>query len=210
DPLRLAPPAAAAPGRWLTSGKTVYNNNGTPVRQYEPFWSPTGAYDDRAYGVYITYWYDPLVREIRIDKRKGFFSKVEFTPWRLKQYDPDDTVKDSQFYKHHINAGQCDLPPEECDALRQAARFYNTPATQVLDNTGYPFLTIEDNLGAVTKNALDAIVKDTPISAEALRDDLKQKGYLDQQDFVTERFHPYRPGFRLDLDPAYERFAAPV
>src|SRR3990172_8493951 len=46
--------------------------------------------------------YDPLLREIRVDTPKGFFSKVEFTPWETKHYDENDTVKDSTYYKKFI------------------------------------------------------------------------------------------------------------
>lgn len=208
DPLPLAPPDAAAPGCWLTTGKTLYNNKGAPVRQYEPFWSASGAYDDGAYGVFATYQYDALLREIRVDTPKGFFTKVAFTPWWQKHYDADDTVKDSEFYRKNIDNPA--LPPDERDALIKAAAFYNTPATQVFDNAGHPFLTIEDNLGALATSAFNAIVKGTPISSAALWNELNAKGYLDAQGFVTERFQPYWPGFMLSLDPAYAQFAGPL
>src|SRR5207244_1865452 len=35
----------AAP-RWVGTGRTVYNNKGKPVKQYEPFFSSTHLYED--------------------------------------------------------------------------------------------------------------------------------------------------------------------
>jgi hypothetical protein len=34
--------------RWVGTGRTVFNNKGNPVKQYEPFFSATSAYEDEA------------------------------------------------------------------------------------------------------------------------------------------------------------------
>ena len=34
--------------RWLGTGRTVYNNKGNPVKQYEPFFSFTSDYESDA------------------------------------------------------------------------------------------------------------------------------------------------------------------
>ena len=39
---------AAVPTRWLGSGWTIYNNKGAPVRQYEPFFTASSAFEFRA------------------------------------------------------------------------------------------------------------------------------------------------------------------
>ena len=38
----------AVPTRWLGSGWTIYNNKGAPVRQYEPFFTASSAFEFRA------------------------------------------------------------------------------------------------------------------------------------------------------------------
>jgi flagellar basal body rod protein FlgG len=32
--------------RWVGTGRTVLNNKGNPIKQYEPFFSATSAYED--------------------------------------------------------------------------------------------------------------------------------------------------------------------
>ncbi|NEQ64449.1 MAG: hypothetical protein F6K21_02905 [Symploca sp. SIO2D2] len=127
--------------RWLSSGGKVYNNKGNPVRVYEPYYINTHEYIDHPtlneFGVSSVLHYDPLERVIRVDTPKGFFTKVEFTPWEEKHYDENDTVEDSPYYQNHIDeGGNCDLDPAECQALKKAAKFYNTPDIKILDNLG--------------------------------------------------------------------------
>ncbi len=86
---------APAEVRWLTSGRTVYNNKGKPVKQYEPFYTATVEYIPEPklnqHGVTHVTHYDPLLRVVRVTNPDGFFSKVEFTPWEEKHYDENDT-----------------------------------------------------------------------------------------------------------------------
>lgn len=137
--------------RWLVSGRTVYNNKGKPVRQYLPYFSPIPGYEsqvemDPALPPPTITHYDPLLRVIRIDTPKGFFSKVEFTPWQQSVWDQNDTVKDSPYYINfmdHYPSNPNQAQQDEKDALDKAAQFYNTPAIQVFDNQGHPFLNIQ-------------------------------------------------------------------
>lgn len=137
--------------RWLTSGRSVYNNKGKVCEAYLPYYSPTPQFETQdeitlKYKVpppAITH-YDPLLREIRKDTPKGFFSKVEFTPWEQSSYDEDDTVLDAAYYKNFV------LPPDptpqqlaEKKALQMAAQFYGTPSTNILDNMGGVIRTIQ-------------------------------------------------------------------
>ena len=56
------------PGRgevdgWVGSGWTIFNNKGKPVRQYEPFFTPTHDFEFAAIGgVSSTLFYDPVGR----------------------------------------------------------------------------------------------------------------------------------------------------
>ncbi|WP_293115956.1 toxin TcdB middle/C-terminal domain-containing protein [Moorena sp. SIO4G3] len=134
--------------RWLTSGRKVYNNKGNPVKQYEPYYLNTYEYVNNEilnqFGVSDTLYYDPLERVIRTETAKGFFSKVEFTPWGERYFDENDTIKDSPYYKAN-NPSQPDpsspyynsnLTAQERAALTKAAVFYHTPEEKILDNLG--------------------------------------------------------------------------
>jgi RHS repeat-associated protein len=132
--------------RWLSSGRTVYNNKEKPIKQYEPFYVAGHNYSSESffgsYGVTPILHYDPLLRVIRTDTPKGFFIKVEFTPWEIRKYDENDTVLDSIFYSNFPS------PPwgedeGEGQALSKAVAHYNTPQVSLLDTLGREYQSIE-------------------------------------------------------------------
>ena len=88
--------------RWLGNGRTVLNNKGNAVMQYEPYFSDTPAFEDAKemveQGVTPLLHYDPLGRLVRTDFPDGTFTKVAFTQWGSAAYDPVDTVKESAWY----------------------------------------------------------------------------------------------------------------
>lgn len=148
--------------RWLSSGGTVYNNKGNPVQKYEPYYIDTYEYVDNprlnTLGVSSVLYYDPLQRVIRVDTPKGFFTKVEFTPWEEKHYDENDTVKDSRYYQENVNNSNLDVG--ERQALVKAAKFYNTPEINILDNLGRTVREVqqlEDKTQLVTHYELDIV-----------------------------------------------------
>ncbi len=137
--------------RWVGNGRTIFNNKGKPVKQYEPFFSPTHTYEDEAdlveCGVTPIIHYDPLERVIRTDLPNGTFSKVEFDPWYQETWDNNDTVLESQWY---VDRGSPDRnAPEPTDRETRAAwltaKHANTPTVVYLDVLGRTFLTIADN-----------------------------------------------------------------
>jgi RHS repeat-associated protein len=202
--------------RWQVSGRTVYNNKGKPFEEYLPYFVNTPEYEDQkdipCPPPTVTH-YDPLERKIRVDTPKGFFSKVEFTPWNETHYDEDDTVLDSSYYQlnypDHLNADQR-------DAIDKSIVFYNTPRIRVLDNTGGMFLDIQNNLGDVSKKAFVDIVKGTAVSSEDVWNELKSRGYLVEDKinpsftWLSPTFQPYVKGFELELGDAFNLFAIPV
>ncbi|SDA19794.1 RHS repeat-associated core domain-containing protein [Nitrosospira sp. Nsp18] len=139
--------------RWSVSGRTVYNNKGKPCEQYFPYFSDSPLYesqqeiiDQQLVPSPTVSHYDPLLRIIRIDTPKGFFSKIEFTPWDEKHYDQDDTVIDSAYYigfmgNYPANPTQQEI--DEKDALTKAAAFYDTPGVKILDSVGNKFLHVQ-------------------------------------------------------------------
>ena len=132
----------AGEAQWLVSGRTVFNNKEKPVKQYEPFFSDTFAYQDEAevapVGVTPIIYYDPLGRVIKTETPKGFYSEVVFDPWQVSTYDENDTVKDSSYYQDHIGSGD-----EEAKALQKAEAHYNTPSVTILDSLAREFMALQ-------------------------------------------------------------------
>ena len=150
--------------RWVGNGRTIINNKGKAVKQYEPYFSSTSDYEDeselREYGVTPVIHYDPLGRVIKTDMPDGTFTKVEFDCWTQWNYDQNDTVLDSTWltdiphYANYPTSGPDPLvevtPPsdQQARAAWLAARHYNTPQIVHFDVMGRPFLT-EDTLDDV-------------------------------------------------------------
>lgn len=157
---------AASDECWIVSGRTVFNNKSLPVQQYLPYFSSVPVYEDRE-DVYragivppptVTY-YDALGRVVRVDTPKGFFKKTEYTPWVQRQYDEDDTVKESPYYIEHFQSAA----PDEKDALEKAAVFENTPNEDVLDNMGRRFLAVQINVWEEDDGTGVALTKQGPV-----------------------------------------------
>lgn len=129
--------------QWIGKGKTVYNNKGNPVMEYEPYFSPTPAYEEApASGVTAVIHYDPVGRAIRTDFPDGSFSKTEFDAWVEIGYDQNDTVLDSAWYAAYSTSPD----PEKVSAAAKAAAHYNTPRTGHLDPLGRNFYTVSWNI----------------------------------------------------------------
>lgn len=132
--------------RWVGNGRTVLNNKGNPIRQYEPYFSTTPAYeDDPAWverGVSPTLFYDGAGRNVRTEMPDGTFTKIEFDAWLQAHYDPNDTVLESVWYQERMA-----MPPS--DPRRQAARqteaHTNTPSHILTDTLSRPVLGIDHN-----------------------------------------------------------------
>src|SRR5262249_25160249 len=81
-------------------GRTVFNNKGKPVKQYEPFFSSTHLYETEPEvtmtGVTPVLFYDPVERVIGTLHPNHTYEKVVFDPWRQITYDPNDTVASTQ------------------------------------------------------------------------------------------------------------------
>jgi YD repeat-containing protein len=82
--------------RWVGTGRTIYNNKGKPVKQYEPFFSPTHGYESEPglveCGVTPILFYDPLGRVVATLHPNHTYEKVVFDPWQQTTWDVNDTV----------------------------------------------------------------------------------------------------------------------
>ncbi len=141
--------AIAANPRWLGNGRTILNNKGNPVKQYEPYFSTTHEYEDEAAlvetGLTPVVYYDPIGRVTRTVYPNGTFSKSEFNPWLAKVYDVNDTIKDSEWFAEQgspvADPGTAD--PEKRNAWL-ASLHHDTPGTAHLDSLGKSFYAITD------------------------------------------------------------------
>lgn len=137
--------------RWIGNGRTVLNNKGNAVKQYEPYFSTTPSFDDErdmvALGVTPVMEYDPLDRVIKTTHPDKTFTKTVFTAWQEMVYDANDTVVQSGWY---ADRGSPDpLGAEPANASERAAwlsaKHNNTPEIKHLDTLGRTFLTVADN-----------------------------------------------------------------
>ncbi|PKH01306.1 toxin [Psychromonas sp. MB-3u-54] len=154
--------------RWVGTGRTVFNNKGKPVKQYEPFFSSTHLYEQESKmidaGVTSIVFYDPLERVVATLHPNHSFEKVVFDPWRQESWDVNDTVMLSDpgtdpdvgqyfqllatadylpgWYDQRSNGQQ---GTDEQAAANKAAVHAATPTVTYSDTLGRPILTIADN-----------------------------------------------------------------
>jgi RHS repeat-associated protein len=138
--------------RWVGNGRTVLNNKGKPVKQYEPYFSTTHEYEDekvlREIGVTPVLYYDPVGRNIRTLFPNGTFATVEFNPWSQTVFDTNDTVKQSHWY---VERGSPD-PATQAEPINDperraawlAAKHADTPGVVYFDSLGRPIYAVSD------------------------------------------------------------------
>jgi RHS repeat-associated protein len=151
DPMNQLPGrTTGSPIRWIGNGRTVLNNKGNPIRQYQPYFSTTPDYETDPElvetGVSPILYYDPVGRNFRTDMPDGTFTRAEFDAWMSRSFDANDTVMDSDWY---AALGSPDPSgPEPADPARRAAwlaaKHYNTPVIAHADNLGRPMYAISD------------------------------------------------------------------
>src|SRR6185503_10030498 len=124
--------------RWIANGKTVFNNKGKPVKQYEPYFSRTEHSFDEAeaaeeIGVTPILYYDSAGRLVRTEFPDGSFSRVEFSPWHARTFDANDTLAEpgNAWYASHTTAN---ATAQQKRAASLALVHAGTPATTMLDS----------------------------------------------------------------------------
>lgn len=145
--VQAEPKLPNGPLRWVASGKTILNNKGKPVKQYEPYFSPPtiGQRFEEPVEIGVTpiVYYDAAGRVIRTEAPDGSYSRVEFSPWHVTSYDASDTAREpgnAWFARMSASA----LPAER-HAARLAAAHADTPAVTLLDSLGREVITIAHN-----------------------------------------------------------------
>lgn len=168
-----APSPAFAARRWVGTGRTVFNNKGKPVRQYEPFFSATHLYESEPQmtdaGVSKALFYDPVERVVATLHPNHTYEKVVLDAWRQTTHDVNDTVlldpgTDPDVRRFFVTsdgvartaaneylptwyAQRVAMPAgdPDRDAAQRAAAHANTPTVAHLDALGRPFLTVAHN-----------------------------------------------------------------
>jgi RHS repeat-associated protein len=159
--------------RWIGNGRTVLNNKGNPVKQFEPYFSVTHRFEDLKElvetGVTPILYYDAAGRLVETRFPNETFSRTEFDSWKQLVWDQNDTVADSPWYqKRYYRLIDAELiaagkdPGREKLAAEKAAKHATTPMALHFDTLGRPVLQIEHNKDALggdlfyqTKTALD-------------------------------------------------------
>ncbi len=152
-----APPAEQTTMSWIGTGRTVYNNKGKEVMQYEPYFSTSHECDTTeqaaAQGVSPRLYYDPLGRVQETRMPDGTFSRTIWTSWHQEVYDANDTVLESWWYQERIGDG---MGAEETLAAQKAAAHANTPTIVHTDSLARGFYTIQ-HLNPITGGTLSKI-----------------------------------------------------
>ena len=140
----MAEPGPDGAPRWVGTGRTVFDNKGHPIKQYEPFFSATPDYEDEAsiveWGVTPIFHYDPVGRLVRTDLPDGTYTKVVFDAWRQEAWDASDTVADAPWLAR-MQAGT----PAEQRAAAASLAHAGTPSAAHADALGRTFLAVADN-----------------------------------------------------------------
>lgn len=150
------PERADGPLRWIVEGKTVLNNKGNPVKQYEPYFTNDfGCEPIDEIGVTAVTYYDAIGRVIRTELADGALTRVEFSPWHSANFDANDTVLDAgnAWYASASSAGS---PAAERRAAALAAAHADTPSITFFDSLGRDVISIVHNramIGGVPDDA---------------------------------------------------------
>jgi RHS repeat-associated protein len=168
--IQAEPEEPNGPLRWIASGKTILNNKGKPVKQYEPYFSETEhrfdeAEAQRETGVTPIMYYDAPGRLIRTELPDGSFSHVEFSPWHVRTFDQNDTVMESTWYSDRNPPNPEEPLPrnpitgellvtQDQRAAWLASHHANTPAETHLDSLGREVIVtacnrVEDPQGTI-------------------------------------------------------------
>jgi RHS repeat-associated protein len=143
--------------RWVASGKTILNNKGKTVKQYEPYFSPNQHRFEEPTEIGVTplMYYDAPGRLIRTELPDGSFSKVEFTPWHVLTYDPNDTAFDSDpakrsdWYRRRKDPTHPRFAEfngaQNVRAAELVEMHADTPATTFLDSLGREVINVAHN-----------------------------------------------------------------
>ena len=113
--------------RWVGSGWTIFNNKGKPVRQYEPHFSATHAFEFGVLvGVSPVLFYDPAERVVATLHPNHTYEKVVFDPWQQTTYDVNDTCAPRAAQPGDPRPPQTGDPRTDADIAGYVAEYFKT------------------------------------------------------------------------------------
>jgi RHS repeat-associated protein len=201
--------------RWVGKGRTVYNNKGKPVKQYEPFFSSTHLYEPEPEmtdtGVTSILFYDPVERVVATSHPNHTFEKIVFDPWRQETWDVNDTVKQSDpktdpdvgdFFHllptadylptWHDQRSNNQKGPDEKAAAEKAAAHDSTFTVAYFDTLGRPMMTVADNgkdINGVVQKYATRVTLDVEGNQREVRDANNRVVMRYDYDMVGNRIH---------------------
>lgn len=111
--------------RWVGSGWTLFNNKGKPVRQYEPFFSATHAFEfGVTVGVSPVLFYDPVGRVVATLHPNHTYDKVVFNPWKQTTWDVNDTCAPRESPTGEPRLAVTGDPRNDADTGHLMARYF--------------------------------------------------------------------------------------
>jgi RHS repeat-associated protein len=135
--------------RWIASGKTILNNKGKPVKQYERYFSqtehrfdPTEA--EREVGVTPVMYYDGPGRLIRKDSPDGSYTRIAFSAWEVATWDQNDTLLEPGNAWYAANTAAT-ATASQSRAAQLASLDAYTPSVTFLDSLGRDVITVAHN-----------------------------------------------------------------
>lgn len=135
--------------RWIGTGRTIVNNKGSVVKQYESFFSPSHAYESEMalveIGFTAVHYYDPMGRNIRTELPDGTHSRQRFSPWKHTSYDPNDTVGESQWLLDRQPGGKFELDADKVSAAQKTLVHKDTPTVTHFDSLGRNIYVVAHN-----------------------------------------------------------------
>jgi RHS repeat-associated protein len=199
--------------RWVGSGWTIFNNKGKPVRQYEPFFTDTHAFEfEPLIGVSPVLFYDPVERVVATLHPNHTYEKVVLDPWQQTTYDVNDTVAATasgiqtghprtdpdiagyvaEYFKTqpapwetwHVQRMHKPVGDPERDAAQKAAAHTDTPTVAHFDTLGRPFLTVVQN-----RFVRNGAMKEEPYATRVKLDiEGNQRAVIDTKDRIVMRY----------------------
>ncbi|GAB2519249.1 hypothetical protein GCM10027167_22770 [Nocardia heshunensis] len=137
---------APAP-RWIGTGRTVFNGQGLPIEQYEPYFAVDASFDMADSLVKRAPLqrrrYDALGRLVRVDHPDGTVETMRFEPWRQVGSDRNDTVLLSDWYAERLPGGAASAEQQRAAAL--TAAHAGTDTVLLYDGLGRTVRVREDN-----------------------------------------------------------------
>ncbi|MEP7259053.1 MAG: toxin TcdB middle/N-terminal domain-containing protein, partial [Flavitalea sp.] len=130
--------------RWVGNGRTLLNNKGKPVKQYDPYFDSSPEYNTESELVQMGFTtlniYDAPGRVIKTIYPTGTFSSLAFDAWKQVTSDQNDHVKASDWYSARITGA---MGAAEKLAAEKTSVHDQTPAINWIDSLGRPFIKME-------------------------------------------------------------------